>query len=137
MSHLLAPRSRACVPQASPDGYRCAICNAGPYKSASFKRACKDKTPGVLARVASYVLAQVEHLIAGKEVSREIIESRVAICEPCPMFTGAACSLCGCACNGEPNHWVNKLALSNPEWPTSEEFICPQIAAENAKGAAA
>lgn len=54
--------------------------------------------PPLIKRVANFATTIVRHVISGTNVSDEIFNERISICEKCPLFNSVnrICESCGC-----------------------------------------
>lgn len=112
---------------------KCSQC--GYPLAAGVHRQCSAKNPRVarpilrnpelklpsLPKRAKMVCAAVGRWVkAGRPVrSAAEIESLLAICQACELFTGTHCSKCGCPINNEPAALHNKLAMATEKCPLS------------------
>lgn len=75
--------------------------------------------PGLIQQVVTFTAALKTHLKDGlTRCDVEQIESRLAVCQECPEFTGKQCRQCGCACNAKST-FFNKLAWRSEKCPLS------------------
>ena len=73
--------------------------------------------PALLQQVRTFLSALTAHVKDGLAKCDDAeIQTRLAICQQCPEFTGAHCRKCGCACNGR-SKFFNKLAWRSESCP--------------------
>ena len=79
----------------------------------------QPEPPPIWIRGLNYSKAMARWVSAGFPMcTQEQIESRLAICQRCPLLANDICTheKCGCNCN-DLNHALNKLAISTESCP--------------------
>lgn len=80
----------------------------------------KDETkePGVLQIGANFIGAAAKHIMNGAEnVTKEVYEKRMAICNSCEHRNGTACKICGCNLPRKLK-WASNQCPLYPQDPT-------------------
>ena len=88
-----------------------------PTVPVSVPNPSSQRVPTLSQRVVTFAAAVKDHVSDGlAKCNDEEIQSRLAICEQCPSFTGSHCRECGCACNTKST-FFNKLAWRSEKCP--------------------
>lgn len=75
--------------------------------------------PTFLKRIANFTVSKISHVISGSpEVSKEILNQRVNICQECPFFNfeNRECDKCGCPIDEKCKWATEKCPDSPPRW---------------------
>jgi len=77
--------------------------------------------PSYLQKIVNYGIAKTKHIIAGSpEVTNEVFNERISICQECPLFNSnnRECNKCGCPVDEKCKWATEECPDKPPRWNT-------------------